>query len=66
MANTGIVWVDWLFEGAVSALYWLAGVLGITYEEVNVWLFCVGWPALTVVQTIWIIRLYRQRRRNAV
>jgi hypothetical protein len=65
MANTGIIWVDWLFEGAVSALYWLAGLLGTTYEEVNVWLFCVAWPAITIVQTIWIIRLLRQKRRTA-
>ncbi len=64
MANTGIVWIDFLFEGAVAALYWLAGVFNTSYEEVNVYLFCVVWPAITFIQFIWILRLRKQLRRS--
>ena len=44
MANSGIDWVHAIFHGAVHALVGLAQLLGISYEEVNVWLFCVAWP----------------------
>jgi len=39
MANSGIIWIDWLFNLAVQGLYACAELLGITYEEINVWIF---------------------------
>ena len=44
MANSGIQWIDYTFNLAVRWLYACADVLGITYEEINVWLFCIAWP----------------------
>ena len=44
MANSGIMWIDVTFEWCVAALYYVAGTLGITYEEINVWLFCIILP----------------------
>ena len=49
MANSGIAWIDTIFDWAVIALYQVAGLMGITYEEINVWLFCVAWPVVTLV-----------------
>ena len=42
MANSGIQWIDYTFN--LRWLYACADVLGITYEEINVWLFCIAWP----------------------
>ena len=57
MANSGIYWVDNTFNLAVRWLYAWAEVLGITYEEINVWLFCVAWPVLTIAMAAWIVVL---------
>ena len=46
MANSGIDWVDVTFNWCVWLLYEAAGLLGITYEEINIWLFVIIGPAL--------------------
>ena len=48
MGESGIYWVDLIFKTCVIILVDLAFILGITYEEINVWLFVIIWPALTV------------------
>ena len=63
MANSGIAWVDIVFDYAVQSLYWTAHLFGISYEEINVWLFCIAWPALTVLMTAAIVSLWRANRR---
>jgi hypothetical protein len=37
-----------LFYLCVDLLYYIASITGLTYEEVNVIIFCFIWPALTV------------------
>lgn len=48
MANSGIVWIDVTFDWCVRLLYEIAGMVGITYEEINIWLFVVIGPLLLV------------------
>ncbi|MBT5875756.1 MAG: hypothetical protein HOH43_20190 [Candidatus Latescibacteria bacterium] len=62
MANSGIVWIDSIFNWCVIALVELAKLLGITYEEINVWLFCVAWPVFTLTLMYWCYSLWRQNR----
>jgi hypothetical protein len=57
MADSGIYWVDVIFNICVKFLYDAAAILGITYEEINVWLFCVIWPILTIYMSYEIIKL---------
>ena len=63
MANSGIGWIDTIFNWAVIALYQVADLMGITYEEINVWLFCVAWPVVTLVLVYVAFSLFRQNRR---
>jgi len=42
MASSGIPWIDNVFDWSVIALVECAKLLGITYEEINVWLFCLA------------------------
>jgi hypothetical protein len=48
MANSGIHWIDVTFNFCVRLLYQVAEIMGITYEEINVWLFVVIGPILMV------------------
>jgi hypothetical protein len=60
--------MDQIFDGCVNVLVYWAQVLGITYKEINVWVFVILWPILTVlligmivVQCRTIKKLSRQR-----
>ena len=57
MANSGIYWIDVVFDYCVKLLIDAASFLGITYEEINVWLFVVIWPLLSLVLFAEVIRL---------
>jgi hypothetical protein len=41
--------MDQIFDWCVRALAYWAGMLGITYKEINVWVFVIVWPILTVI-----------------
>ena len=70
MANSGILIVDFLFNLAVRWLYAWAEFFGITYEEINVWIFVVSWPLSMTVSVFWITHLIfkinRLQRRLAM
>ena len=57
MANCGIAWIDQTFNFCVYLLYDLANILGISYEEINVWIFCVIWPVASLILFAEVIRL---------
>ncbi len=68
MGNSGITWVDVIFDWAVYLLADIAKLLGISYEELNIWMFLVAWPLLTTGMAIWIAVLIakcRKYRRTA-
>ena len=44
LANSGIYWIDITFDWSVNLLYKVAGLLGISYEEINIWLFVIIGP----------------------
>ena len=46
MGNSGIYWIDITFNWCVNLLYKISDMLGISYEEINVWLFVIIGPTL--------------------
>ena len=40
--------VDAIFDFCVLVLLFLANLFGMTYKAVNVWIFVVVWPVLTL------------------
>ena len=44
MANSGIYWIDITFDWYLNLLYKIADLLGISYEEINIWLFLIIGP----------------------
>lgn len=49
-----------LFKWCVDFLIWLADVVGMTYEEVNIWIFVIIEPIVFLLM-LWMI--IRQRRK---
>ena len=47
--------MDAIFDWCAQVLVYFAGVFGITYKEINVWVFVIIWPILTLVLVIWLI-----------
>lgn len=64
MANSGIDWIDLTFDFCVRLLYEMASAIGITYEEINVWLFVIALPlllAFSLALNLWLL-CFRQRK----
>ena len=62
-ADIGIAWIDIIFDWCVLFLIKTANQLGITYEEINVWLFVIIGPCLLVVSIcLNVFLLVRQAR----
>ena len=55
--------MDAIFDWCVKVLLYFAGVFGITYKEINVWVFVIIWPILTIVLVAIIIRQQIRIRR---
>jgi hypothetical protein len=52
--------MDQVFDWCVKVLVYWAGIFGITYKEINVWVFVIIWPILTMI-LIGVV-LIQQRR----
>ena len=50
-------WVNYTFDWCVRLLEQTAYLLGLTYQEINVWLFCIILPIILLIMTIQIIML---------
>ena len=67
-ADSGIVWIDITFDWCVLFLIKTANQLGITYEEINVWLFVILLPTILSISLLmnWILflQLLRLKAKN--
>lgn len=59
--------IEAIFDQCVYLLVFLADQLGMTYKEINVWMFVFVWPVFTfmliglaALQQLWIRRLLRE------
>lgn len=64
-------WMDGVFDWCVELLLRVAAVLGLSYNEINVLIFCIAWPiftllliAVAVYQHLRIRRLKRKLLEN--
>lgn len=64
MGNSGIEWADTVFDFCVILLVRLAEIIGISYEEINIWLFVVIQPAISILLFLEIIRLRKKVKHN--
>jgi hypothetical protein len=47
--------MDAIFDWCVQVLVYFAGVFGITYKEINVWVFVIIWPIISIVLIVLVI-----------
>jgi len=65
--RSGIEWIDTLFDLCVQILLLLARIFGISYNEINIWIFCVIWPIVTLLLlgvVVWQWIRIRELRRK--
>ena len=55
--------MDQIFDWCVRVLVYWAGMLDIPYKEINVWVFVIIWPILTVI-LVGIIVMQQKRIRQ--
>ena len=63
MANSGIYWIDITFDWLVNLLYKVAGLLGISYEEINIWLFVIIGPILLFISIFLNYYFYKKTKK---
>ena len=54
--------IDKTFDWCVDLLLWGADLFGISYFEINIWIFCIIWPLLTLGLIALVI--YQLRKIN--
>ena len=55
--------MDAIFDWCVEILVYYAGVFGITYKEINVWVFVIIWPIFTLALIATVIVQQARIRR---
>jgi hypothetical protein len=55
--------MDAIFDWCVNVLIYWANIFGITYKEINVWVFVIIWPILTIWMAVVIFRQWRKIRQ---
>ena len=69
MGESGIYWIDLVFKICVITLVDIAKVLGLFYEEINVWIFVIIWPILTfylITRNILLKKKLRKLMLNSI
>tara|TARA_A100001388_G_C28515575_1_gene378454 strand:+ start:82 stop:417 length:336 start_codon:yes stop_codon:yes gene_type:complete len=60
LANSGINWIDITFDWCVNFLYKVAGLIGISFEEINIWLFVIVGPILLLMSIFLNYHFYKK------
>jgi len=55
--------VNTIFDWCVELLEYVAPLVGMTYKELNVWLFVIIHPTITLALLLAVIALIRRNRR---
>ena len=55
--------IDAIFNLCVQILLSLAALLGVSYNTINIWIFCVIWPLLTILLICAVVFQHLKIRR---
>ena len=54
--------MDNLFDACVEFLRWLGGIVGLSYKEINIWIFVIIHPIVTVA--LFAIVIWQRNKIN--
>jgi len=60
--RSGNEFIDQTFDWCVELLMWGADLFGISYFEINIWVFCVLWPLFTLALIIAVLYQFKKIR----
>ena len=63
MSNLDIYWIDTTFDWCVKLLNIVADLLGITYEEINIWLFLIISPLFLTISICLNYYFYKKTKK---
>ena len=63
IGDSGVYWVDEIFKLCVIFLVDLSNLIGVSFEKINIWIFVIIWPLLTLYQTVRILVLKHKIRK---
>ena len=49
--------MDNLFDACVEFLRWLGEIVGLSYKEINIWIFVIIEPIIFILMLLWILKL---------
>ena len=49
--------MDNLFDACVEFLRWLGDIVGLSYKEINIWIFVIIEPIIFILMLLWILKL---------
>ena len=55
--------INKVFDLCVDILLYGADILGMTYNEINIWLFVIIQPLIHIIMAVWIFYLIRSNRK---
>jgi hypothetical protein len=61
--RSGVPLIDACFDLCVDILMWLADLFGVSYNTINIWIFCILWPLLTLGLMLVVLRQHREIRK---
>ena len=63
IVGSDINWIDAIFRYCVIMLVKIAKIIGISYEELNIWVFIVIQPLIIFLLLMWVLIL-RKKLKN--
>ena len=57
--------MDNLFDACVELLIWLSNIFGLSYKEINIWIFVIIEPIIFVFMFVWILKL-KEKINNSI
>lgn len=61
--RSGVPWIDALFDACVWILMVGARFFGTSYNAINIWIFCIIWPLVTLALVVVVVVQFRKLRR---
>lgn len=61
--RSGNAFIDACFDLCVKILLFLASLFGVSYNTINIWIFCIIWPLLTLFLMFTVVWQFFSIRR---